>query len=125
MEIRQGNKQKSGKEKGKEQKSAKEIGKYLNVVKTANIKVKAKSESTNRYAILDLILEEINSGYFDHMELIKEDMVVETRKARAVSYGIADLMKTLKPRKQGLIDKGKKAKASSTTSGGQSLPPSL
>ena len=95
------------------------------MVKTANIKVKAKSESTNRYAILDSILKETDSGYFDHIELIEEDMVVETRKARAVSYGIVDLMKTLKPRKKGLIDKRKKAKASSTTSGGQSLTPSL
>ena len=108
MEIRQGNEQKSGKEKGKEQKSAKEIRKDMNVVKTANTKVKAKSESTNRYAILDSILEEINSGYFDHMELIEEDMVVETRKARVVSYGIVDLMKTLKPRKKkSLLTKGK------------------
>ena len=34
-------------------------------------------------------------------------MLIEPRKARAASIGVAKLMKSLKPKKKGLIDKGK------------------
>ena len=39
-------------------------------------------------------------------ELLEEDLFVEIRKARATFAGVADLMKSLKPRKKGLIDNG-------------------
>ena len=55
------------------------------------------------------------------MELIEEDVVMETRKARAVAFRVADLMKYLKLRKKDPIDKGKKVKAGSSTSRGHSL----
>ena len=56
---------------------------------------------------------------------MEEDIVGETRKARAASLGVANLMKTLKPKKKGPIDKGKKGRAGFTATGGQSSSPSL
>ena len=64
------------------------------------------------------MVEETNSVLFDQVEQLEEDTIVETRKARAASSGIADLVKTLKSGRKGPIDKGKKVKAGSTASEG-------
>ena len=76
----------------------------------------AKAGSLNRYTILDSITKEKGTPILDSMEQIEGD--IEPRKARAASHGVADLMKTLKPKKKGPIDKGK-VKAGSTALRGQ------
>ena len=85
----------------------------------------AKAGSLNRYAILNSMSEENDLTATDMGEQRKDDNVAETRKARVAAAGVAKLMKTLKPRKKGPIDKKKKGKAGSTASGGQSHSPSL
>ena len=49
--------------------------------------------------------------------------MVETRKGRAAASGVAELMKNLKPKKKGHVDKGKKGRAVLTASGGK--PPNI
>ena len=61
----------------------------------------------------------------DMGEQIKDDIVIETRKAMVASAEVAELMKTLKPWKKSLIDKGKKGKIGSATLGGQCCLPSI
>ena len=78
----------------------------------------AKARSLNRYAILDLITEEMETAILDSMEQIEED--IKPRKAKAASQRVIDLMKALKLKKKGLIDKGK-AKAGSTALRGHNL----
>ena len=70
-------------------------------------------ESSNRFAILDIVLEkdeewqEENWCIENDFLLAKEKSVVEVMKSRVASAWVAELMKTLKPRKKGLIDKEK------------------
>ena len=97
----------------------------MEVIKSAIIKDKAKSALASRYAIPNSVLEEVDSIYSDHMKLVEEDLVVETRKALATASRVVDLIKILKPRKKGSIDKGKKVKTWSTTLEGQPLTSSL
>ena len=40
--------------------------------------------------------------------MVEEDFCVEHRKSRVVAVGVAKLMKTLKAKKKGPIDKGKR-----------------
>ena len=84
-----------------------------------------KSRSLNRYAILDSISEEIDLVTLDMGEQIEDDIVVEIRKAKATSSGVVELMKTLKTKKKGPINKRNKAKKSSSTSKGQCCSPSI
>ena len=65
-------------------------------------------------------MEEVESSYSINMEMAEEEMVVEEKKVRAAALGVADLMKTLKPKKRGPINKGRKTKAGSAALGGQS-----
>ena len=95
-----------------QQEKKKEVEKVV-VAKAVKI---AKAGSLNRYAILDSITQEKGTAILDSMEQIEGD--IEPRKARAASQGVADLMKTLKPKKKGPIDKGK-VKAGSTALRGQ------
>ena len=55
----------------------------------------------------------------------EEDNFVEPRKASAASVGVADLMKSLKPKKMGPIGKIKNRKVVVGDVGGQSSSPSL
>ena len=87
----------------KEQDAEIEVGKVL-VDKPL---ISAKLGSINRYAILDSITEEIDSATLDSVEQLEQDIVVGIKKAKAALLGVADLMKTLKPKKKDLIDKGK------------------
>ena len=43
--------------------------------------------------------------------MLEEDLFVEPRKASVASAKVADLMKSLKPRKKGQINKGKNKQA--------------
>ena len=58
-------------------------------------------------------------------EQIEDDIVVETRKAKVASAGVVKLMKTLKLRKKGSINKGKKGKTWSVALGSQCCSPSI
>ena len=49
--------------------------------------------------------------------------MVETRKGRAAASGVAELMKNLKPKKKGQVDKAKKGRAVLTASRGK--PPNI
>ena len=77
-----------------------------------------KAGSLNRYAILDTMSEEMDPTAMDTGKQIEDNFVVKTKKARVAAAGVAELMKTLKPRKKGPIDKGKMGKAGSTASEG-------
>ena len=109
----------------KKQDLASMTGKELMEVKSPKPFVNAKSGSLNRYVILDSVIKETKSISSDPVEQIEENIIVGCRKARAASSGVADLMKSLKPRKKGPIDKGNKVKAGSSVLGGQSLSHSL
>ena len=61
------------------------------------------------YVILDFVIEKTKSVLFDLVEMIEDDMD-GPRKAKAASSRVADLMKSLKLRKKGPIDKEKKVK---------------
>ena len=75
----------------------------------------------NKYAILESVNENIEVEAMAPIGFIEEETNVEPRKARAASAGVADLMKNLKPKKKGPIDKGRhKAKVGNTGSGGKS-----
>ena len=71
-----------------------------------------KSGSSNRFAILDTVLEkedewEEESSNENDLMLVKEKKILEPKKLRAESVGIAELMKTLKPKKKRPVDKDK------------------
>ena len=72
-----------------------------------------QAESSNRFTLLSTVMEkedkwqEGNCNIENDYVLAKQKFVVEVRKSRAASAGVAELMKTLKPRKKGLIDKEK------------------
>ena len=70
------------------------------------IDVQASASSLNRFAILDSV-EEPELTIEDHEEIDEEQVFVEPRKVRAAVSGMADLMKSLKAKKKGPIDKGK------------------
>ena len=72
-----------------------------------------KSGLINRFAILNSIAEK-ETEYEDQMG---NGMIVGARKARAAALGVAELIKTLKPRRKGQIDKERKAKASNALAG--------
>ena len=80
----------------------------------------SKSASTNRFEILNTErpLEEETCVESRH----EETAMAETRKTRAASAGVAELMNSLKAKKKGPIDKGKNKnpKAGATAFGGQS-----
>ena len=71
-----------------------------------------KSGSSNCFAILDTIMEneeaweeELCSNE-DDIDLTKAEQLL-SKKARAAFVGVAELMKTLKPKRKGPIDRGK------------------
>ena len=68
-----------------------------------------RSSSSNRFAILnagmDIALENDLRCQDNEIESMEE--VTKPRKVRAASAGVAELMKSLKPKKKGPIDKGK------------------
>ena len=72
-----------------------------------------KSGSINKFATLNSIAEE-ETEYEDQLG---DEMIVGAGKARAAASGVVELMKTLKPKKKGQIDKGRKAKASNASAG--------
>ena len=57
----------------------------------------------------------------------KEEVQMDQKKVRAVAVGVADLMKSLKTRRKGLVDKGKikQGKVGSTALEGLHPSPSL
>ena len=76
--------------------------------------ISPKSGSSNRFALLDTIVEkdenlenELNCDAENEQMIEVEKTLMETRKSRATSAGVAELMKTLKPKKKGPIDKGR------------------
>ena len=79
----------------------------------------------NRFAILESVDSEDISVHSmvevveDNAKMVVEDFCVEPRKLRAASAGVAELMKTLKPKKKGPVDKGKsrQVKAGALASG--------
>ena len=83
----------------------------------------SRSGSSNRFAILDteknMALESDLCKQETEMESRKE--VIESKKVRAASTGVAELMKSLKSKKKGPIDKGKikQLKTRFSISGGQ------
>ena len=102
----------------------KEGMKVSEIIKTNIPNDKGKSESVNKYAILEAIDEESISPSPAQTKLSGENTVAGTRKVRVASSGVAELMKTLKTKRKGPIDKGKKDNAGLPTSGGQSSSPS-
>ena len=82
--------------------------------KSPEILVGKNSGSMNKYAILEFVNENIEVEAMAPIGFIEEKTNVEPRKARAASARVADLMKNLKPKKKGPIDKGRnKAKVGS------------
>ena len=67
----------------------------------------------NRFAILESVDSEDISVHSmvevaeDNAKMVEKDFCVEPRKLRAASAGVKELMKTLKPKKKGPVDKGK------------------
>ena len=68
----------------------------------------AKFGFANIFDILNFV---ISMDEMDSWKMLEEDLHVEPRKARAALVEIADLMKSLKLRKKGLIDKRKSKQA--------------
>ena len=73
-----------------------------------------KSGSSNRFGLLDTIVEkdenlenELNCNVENEQIIEVEETLMETRKSRATSARVAELTKTLKPKKKGPIDKGR------------------
>ncbi|XVE69262.1 hypothetical protein DITRI_Ditri09bG0138300 [Diplodiscus trichospermus] len=68
-----------------------------------------KSGSVNRFEILSSVedREDLEDSNHDPMEIIGKGVTAAPRQARAASAGVVDLMKSLKPKKKGPIDKGK------------------
>ncbi|XWS29757.1 hypothetical protein CRYUN_Cryun24cG0057700 [Craigia yunnanensis] len=66
----------------------------------------SNSSSVNRFAILDSVIEkdEMENLVTDSADMIEDEY---SRKTRAASAGVADLMRNLNPKKRGPIDKGK------------------
>ena len=83
-----------------------------------------KSSSTNRFEILSsTISNEELENEMENEDYMGEDVLIEPKKVRAIAAGVAELMKPLKPRRKGPIDKGKykQAKVGATALGGISL----
>ena len=84
-----------------------------------------KGGSLNRFALLESVDNEDISmqNFVDHMvdndNVVEEEICVEPRKSRAAAVGVAELMKTLKAKKKGPIDKerSKGVKAGSSALG--------
>ena len=85
-----------------------------------NTTASSKSSNSNRFAILDTD-EEAVCNLEEEKAAEKDAMLIMPRKARVASAGVAELMKTLKPKTKGPIDKGKlkQNKAVLTVLGGQ------
>ena len=73
-----------------------------------------KSGSSNRFALLDTIVEkdenlenELNCNAENEQIIEVEETLMKTRKSRATSTIVAELMKILKPKKKRPIDKGR------------------
>ena len=98
------------------------------VVSSGNVYVSdgsaGKAGSINRFAILAEPYEEVNevvAGLGKKLESEVVDEIHNPRKARAASTGVAEIIKSLKVKRKGLIDKGKKqGKARYATLIGQS-----
>ena len=91
-----------------------------NEIAYASSLVPPKSRSTNRFEILNtgnLIEDDIYIA-----PKIEEEMIVDSKKTKAASAGVIELMNTLKPRKkgQGHRGKNKQPKVGGTILGGQS-----
>ena len=72
------------------------------------------------FVMLETVIEKDITGQVlnDMVEGIEEEMVMGTKKSRAAAAGVADLMKSLKPRKKGLQKGNKQLKVGDLTSGG-------
>ena len=83
----------------------------------------SRSRSSNRFSILDTVKDvALNSDLCNQEDEMKNrEEVIEARKVRVASVGAAKLMKSLKPKKKGPIDKGKikQLKTGFSVSGGQ------
>ena len=115
---------KSVENEGDNNQQRKDKGKAMELVQGNGINPQAKAGSVNRFAILDFEVEENEMNISEQGEIIEDELNVEPRKARAVAAGVADLMKSLKPKKKGNIDKVRK-KVGINASGGQSSSPLL
>ena len=111
--------------------------------KTPSMKMdKVRSGSVNRFEILQVAEDGIDVGGSEnveqcevndvgearrdeesssnaHMEQMGKEIAVETRKGRAPASAVAELMKNIKPKKKGSVDKAKKGRAVLTASGGK------
>ena len=101
-------------EKGKETINTGQLSNKSIKLGVASSSISTKSGS----AILDFV---ISRDEMDSMEMLEEELLVEPRKARAASTRVADLIKSLKPRKKGPIDKGKSKQGRSFCLGCSSL----
>ncbi|XVE70928.1 hypothetical protein DITRI_Ditri10aG0109100 [Diplodiscus trichospermus] len=63
-----------------------------------------KAKSVNRFSILNAVDDEESIEQFPPLEINTENT---QRKTRAASAGVAELMKTFKAKKKGLVDKGR------------------
>ena len=87
-----------------------------------------KSGSINRFVILDSVekREEVEMFDNDSVKLIEEEFIGGMKKARAVSIGVVELTRSLKPKKKGSIDKRKISKSNQVClCQGVILPPSV
>ena len=71
---------------------------------------------------MDAVVEELEENNIDQEMNNEEDNFVEPRKTRAASVGVADLMKSLKPKKRGTMGKVKNRKVAVGDVGGSSSP---
>ena len=74
---------------------------YYSKILTARQLQKSKTHEMKWNQDLDAVVEEQEDNITDHEMNNEEDNFVEPRKARAASAGMADLMKSLKPKKRG------------------------
>ena len=58
------------------------------------------SGARNRFAVLDSVMENKEESLEDEVGVVSEKGAVGVRKSRAAAAGVADLMRTLKPRKK-------------------------
>ncbi|XP_022734764.1 uncharacterized protein LOC111288229 [Durio zibethinus] len=82
----------------------------------------ARAGSVNRFSILEALQESelvVDEGSVHQSSKNEAEEIIpfSPRKQRAVAAGVADLMKALKNKKKGPVDKGKKVKAEATASG--------
>ena len=80
----------------------------------------SQASSINKFSILESVMEESEPPLPIQGEFSEAQTVAETRKSRVAAAGVADLMKTLRPKKRGQPGKVKKKQIGPIALGGQS-----